>query len=171
MKRIQLRLGSGLALTLLAVALPSLGGDPPKAAAGPAKPDLVCSISVSKNADGSDAITGGGTLNYSNPKSKFYVHVAAANQGKANAVDITVTGALWRGTNDLAGAFTKKDSQVPAGSSVDIQAIEFKFGDRGDHFKVTAVVDKANTVDESNESNNACELEFDTKRGGSAQKK
>jgi len=171
MKRIQLRLSSGLALTLLALALPSFGGDAAKAPVGSAKPDLVCSISVSKNADGSDAITSSGPLNYSNPKSKFYVHVGAANQGKANAVDVSVTGALWHGTNDLAGAFTKKDSQVPPGSSVDIQAIEFKFGDRGDHFKVTAVVDKANTVDESNESNNSCELEFDTKRAGSAPKK
>ena len=171
MKRIQLRLGSRLVLTLLALALPSFGVDAPKAPAGPPKPDLVCSISVSMKADGSDAIGNGGTLSYSNPKAKFYVHVGATNQGKANAADIGITGALWRGSNDLAGAFTKKDSQVPAGSSVDIQAIEFKFGDRGDHFKVTAVVDKANTVDESNESNNACELEFDTKRGGSAQKK
>jgi len=171
MKRIQLGLGSGLALMLLSLALPSFGGDAPKAPVAQAKPDLVCNISVSKNVDGADAISGGGTLSYSNPKAKFYVHVAAANQGKANAVDITVTGALWHGTNDLAGAFTKKDSQIPPGSSVDIQAIEFKFGDRGDHFKVTAVVDKANTVDESNESNNSCALEFDTKRAGSVPKK
>jgi hypothetical protein len=166
----QLYLRTALAFTLLAVALPSFGVDGSKGAAGPPKPDLVCSISVSKNADGSETIGNGGTLSYSNPKAKFYVHVAAMNQGKANAVDISVTGALWHGTNDLAGAFTKKDSSVPPGSSVDIHAIEFKFGDRGDHFKVTAQVDKANTVDESNESNNACELEFDTKRGG-AQKK
>jgi hypothetical protein len=53
---------------------------------------------------------------------------------------------------------------------VDIQAIEFKFGDRADHFKVTAQVDKANAVEESNESNNSCELEFDTKRGGTPKK-
>ena len=53
---------------------------------------------------------------------------------------------------------------------MDIQAIEFKFGDRGDHFKITAQVDKTNAVDESNESNNACELEFDTKRSGTQKK-
>jgi len=170
MKQIRLHFCSGLVLTSLAVALPSFGVDAPKGPAGLPKPDLVCSISVSKNADGTDTIGNGGTLSYSNPKAKFYVHVAASNQGKANAVDVAVTGALWRGTNDLAGAFTKKDSQIPPGTSVDIQAIEFKFGDRGDHFKVTAKVDKANAVDESNESNNTCELEFDTKRGG-AQKK
>jgi len=170
MKQIRLRFCLGLAAAWLGVALPSFGVDAPKGSAGPAKPDLICSISVSKNADGSDTIGSGGTLSYSNPKAKFYVHVAATNQGKANAVDINLTGALWRGTNDLAGAFTKKDSQIPPGTSVDIQAIEFKFGDRGDHFKVTAQVDKANAVDESNEANNACELEFDTKRGG-AQKK
>lgn len=160
----------GFLLGALGVALPSLGGEPPKATGAAAKPDLVCSISVSKNPDGSDAVSGG-SLSYSDPKSKFYVHVAAMNQGKANAVDVAITGALWHGTNDLAGAFTKKDSQIPPGSSVDIQAVEFKFGDRGDHFKVTAQVDKANAVDESNESNNSCVLEFDTKREGSARKK
>jgi len=170
MKQIRLRLCSGLALASLAVALPSLGVDAPKAPGGVPKADLVCSISVSKNADGSDTIGNGGTLSYTNPKAKFYVHVAAANQGKANAVDVAVTGALWHGTNDLAGAFTKKDSLIPPGSSVDIHAIEFKFGERGDHFKVTAQVDKGNAVDESNESNNGCELEFETKRGGGQKK-
>ena len=166
MKQIRLHFCLGLALTLSGVTLPSFGVDAPKGLAGGPKADLVCTISVSKNADGSETIGNGGTLSYSNPKAKFYVHVAATNQGKANAVDVAITGALWHGTNDLAGAFTKKDSQIPPGSSVDIQAIEFKFGDRGDHFKVTAQVDKANTVDESNESNNTCELEFDTKRAG-----
>ena len=163
MKQIRVRFCLGLGLAGVVVALPSFGVDAPKA-------DLVCSISVSKNADGTDTIGKGGTLSYSNPKAKFYVHVAASNQGKANAVAVAITGALWRGTNDLAGAFTKKDSQIPPGTSVDVQAIEFKFGDRGDHFKVTAQVDKANAVDESNESNNACELEFDTKRGGAPNK-
>jgi CARDB len=163
MKQIRTRFCLGLVLAGVVVALPSFGVDSPKA-------DLVCSISVSKNADGTDTIGKDGTLSYSNPKSKFYVHVAASNQGKANAVAVAITGALWRGTNDLAGAFTKKDSQIPPGTSVDVQAIEFKFGDRGDHFKVTAQVDKANAVDESNESNNACELEFDTKRGGAQNK-
>jgi hypothetical protein len=171
MKLMQRRLCSGLLLTVLAATLPCFGGDAAKPGAGSAKPDLVCSISVSRNADGTDALASGATLTYTNPKAKFYVHVGATNQGKANAVDIGITGALWRGESDLAGAFTKKDSQIPPGSSVDIQAIEFKFGDRGDHFKVTALVDKANTVDESNESNNTCQLEFDTKRGGGGQKK
>src|SRR5258706_13870431 len=99
MKQVQLRFCSGLALALLGVALPSFGGDAPKGPAAQPKPDLVCSISVSKNADGSDAIKSGGTLSYSNPKAKFYVHLAVTNQGKANAVDVAVTGALWRGTH------------------------------------------------------------------------
>ncbi len=167
MKQIYVALSSGLALTLLGVALPSFGLDGAKPGAGKPKPDLVCSISVSKNADGSDAITGGGTLSYSDPKAKFSVHVAVTNQGKGNAVDIVVQGALWNGTNDLAGAFTKTDSQVPPGESVDVVAMQFPFGARGDHYKVTAQIDKTNTVDESNESNNSCVMEFDTKRGGS----
>ena len=171
MNKTYLRLGSGLAWTLVGIGLPSFGLAEPKPPATKLKPDLVCSISVSKNADRSDAVTGGGTLSYSDPKSKFSVYVAVTNQGKANAVDITVQGALWNGTNDLAGAFTKKDSQVPPGESVDVVAMQFAFGARGDHYKVTAQIDKANVVDESNESNNACEIEFDTKRGGDTKKR
>lgn len=156
----------GLVSAMGVTALHAFAGDPPKAAPAKGKPDLSCAISVSKNADGSSPIASGGVLAYSDPKAKFHVRVTATNSGTAKAVDYTVHASLWHGKDntEFFGSFNKQEFEVEAGKSKDFESISFPYGPRSDTFKITAVLDKAKLVDELDESNNTCQLEFSTKR-------
>ena len=149
----------------------AIGSTPLQAVAGDSKapppknkPDLSCVIHVSKSADLSNPVSNGGTLTYSDVKAKFHVRVTTTNSGSAKAVDYTVHASLWHGKDktDFFGSFNKQEFEIAAGQSKDFETISFPFGPRSDAFKITAVLDKANTVDELNETNNSCELEFTT---------
>jgi len=156
----------GLVSAIGATAVQAFGGDPPKASPSKSKPDLSCAISVSKSADGSKPIANGGVLTYSDAKAKFHVRITTTNTGGAKAVDSTVHASLWHGAEkkDFFGSFNKQEFEVAAGQSKDFESIGFPFGPRSDSFKITAQLDKANTVDELDESNNSCQIEFTTKR-------
>ena len=150
-------------LVLVLCSVSALGASPPPAKS---KPDLSCAINVSKNADGSSPVANGGVLSYSDPKAKFHVRVTATNSGGAKATDYTVHASLWHGPerSDFFGSFHKQEFEIEAGKSKDFESISFPLGPKSDTFKLTAVLDKANSVDESNETNNACQLEFSTKK-------
>jgi hypothetical protein len=157
----------GLVSAIAATALQAFGGDSAKASPAKSKPDLSCVINVSKSADGSNPISNGGALTYSDAKAKFYVRVTTTNTGGAKASDYTVHATLFHGkdTTDFFGSFNKQDFEVGAGQSKDFETMPFPFGPKGDNFKITAKLDKANTVDELDETNNSCQLEFTTSKG------
>jgi hypothetical protein len=157
----RLLLALGLVSALGATALQALAGDV-KAPAAKNKPDLSCAINVSKSADGSNPIANGGELTYSDAKAKFHVRVTATNTGGVRATDYTVHATLWHGPEkkDFFGSFNKQEFEVAAGQSKDFEAIAYPLGKRSDGFKITAQLDKANTVDELDEKNNSCQLEF-----------
>jgi hypothetical protein len=165
MKAFRLLPALGLISAMGAVALQALAGDT-KAPAGKSKPDLSCVINVSKNADGSKPIANGGVLTYGDAKAKFHVRVTATNSGSAKALDYTVHASLWHGKDkdDFFGSFNKQEFEIAAGQSKDFESISFPFGPRSDSFKITAQLDKAKTVDELDEANNSCQIEFTTKR-------
>ena len=152
-----------LLTAITATALQALAADTKKPEAK-AKPDLSCKINVSKNADGSSPVANGGELTFSDGKAKFHVRVTATNAGGAKAVDYTVHASLWHGKDktDFFGSFNKQEFEIAAGQSKDFEAIAFPFGPRSDTFKITAQLDKGKTVDELDESNNTCQLEFTT---------
>jgi hypothetical protein len=156
----------GLVSAMGATASLALGGDTTKAPPAKRKPDLSCVINVSKSSDGSKPIANGGVLTYSDAKAKFHVRVTTTNTGSAKAVDYTVHASLWHGADkkDFFGSFNKQEFEVAAGQSKDFETIAFPFGPRSDNFKITAQLDKGSTVDELNEANNSCEIEFTTKR-------
>ena len=170
MKASQLLPALGLVSAIGATALQAFGGDPPKAPPAKGKPDLSCTINVSKSADGSNPISSGGVLTYSDGKAKFYVRVTTTNTGSARATDYTVHATLYHGkdTTDFFGSFNKQEFEIEAGQSKDFETIAFPFGPKSDSFKITAQLDKGKTVDELNESNNSCQLEFTTSKGRAA---
>jgi hypothetical protein len=153
----------GLVSAIAATALQAFAGDAPKASAAK-KPDLSCAINVSKSADGSNPVASGGVLTFSDGKAKFHVRVTATNGGGTKAVDYTVHASLWHGKDktDFFGSFNKQEFEIAAGQAKDFESIAFPFGPRSDTFKITAVLDKGKTVDELDESNNSCQLEFTT---------
>lgn len=159
------RLLPALALVpaIAATAVHALAGDTAKPSAR-SKPDLACAINVSKNADGSSPVASGGVITFSDGKAKFHVRVTTTNGGGAKAVDYTVHASLWHGKDktDFFGSFNKQEFEIAAGQSKDFEAIGFPYGPRSDTFKITAVLDKGKTVDELDESNNSCQLEFTT---------
>src|SRR5258706_5170309 len=99
MKASRLLPALGLVSAIGSTPLPALGGDtkapPPKS-----KPDLSCVLNVSKSADGSNPVSNGGVLTYSDAKAKFYVRVTTKNTGSAKAVDYTVHASLWHGKDN-----------------------------------------------------------------------
>jgi hypothetical protein len=157
----------GLVSAMGATALQAFGGDTSKAPAPKGKPDLSCAINVSSSADGSNPIGNGGELAYGDAKAKFYVRVTTTNTGGAKAVDYTVHATLYHGSDkkDFFGSFNKQEFEVAAGQSKDFESIAFPLGPKSDNFKITAQLDKAKTVDELNETNNSCQIEFTTTRG------
>jgi hypothetical protein len=164
MKASRLLPALGLVSAIGVTALQAFGGDPPKAPASKSKPDLSCVISVSKSADGSNPIANGGALTYSDAKAKFHVRVTTTNTGGAKATDYTVHATLYHGSDkkDFFGSFNKQEFEIDAGKSKDFESIAFPFGPKSDNFKITAQLDKAKTVDELDETNNSCQIEFAT---------
>lgn len=163
MKASRLLPALGLVSALGATSLQASGGDT-KAPPSKNKADLSCVINVSKSADGSNPISNGGELTYSDAKAKIHVRVTAKNAGGVKATDYTVHATLWHGPDkkDFFGSFNKQEFEVAAGQSKDFESIAYPLGKRSDGFKITAQLDKANTVDELDEKNNSCELEFTT---------
>jgi hypothetical protein len=155
-------------LAIAATGLQAFAGDAPKAGPGKGKPDLSCVVNVFKDAGGSSPIASGSDASYADAKAKFHVRVTATNAGGAKAVDYTVHATLFHGPEraDFYGSFHKQEFEIAAGQSKDFETIAFPFGPRSDKFRITAKLDKANTVDESNETNNSCEIVFSTTKLG-----
>jgi hypothetical protein len=109
-------------------------------------------------------------LAYGDAKAKFHVRVTTTNAGTAKAVDYTVHATLYHGPdkNDFFGSFNKQEFEIAGGQSKDFESIAFPFGPKSDSFKITAQLDKGKTVDELNEANNSCQIEFATTRGRAA---
>jgi hypothetical protein len=126
--------------------------------------DLVCTLSMSAHADGSNPIAPGATPLYvqqGNPKDgkpqTLYVFARMENKGNVKA-EKTGIRVLVQNNGAVAGTLGEMAPVVNPGSGISYKAIPFNLKPGQNQIKVTGTVDVLSAVKESNEANNSCQF-------------
>jgi hypothetical protein len=126
--------------------------------------DLVCTVSMSANPDGSNPIAPGATPLYiqqGNVKDgkpqTLYVFARMDNKGTAKA-EKTGMRVLVQNNGAVAGTLGEMAPVVNPGSGISYKPIPFNLKPGQNQIKVTGTVDVLSAVKESNEANNSCQF-------------